>query len=264
MKLIDVTNNIAIILFGIVAIRNWRKNKQSIRKGLGFTFHWWTFGDFFSGLLIAILLIFGYFLYLTISGSIQVLYFNIPTYKFLDVINFIFIDAAKEEFIYRSLILSGLVVFVNGAKWPAVFIEAFLFSVVHYFTATETHQFISILFGGLIYSVAFLGGQNFWLPLGLHIGYNLAIGDIFGLASSLGGESLFVIMVNNDLNIYQYNYIFILVRIVGIIIVLKYLQWRCKHQGNYLRLQFPISIYKNDPVNPYLEKYGINEKPQKT
>lgn len=62
---------------GVVAIGFWIWRRQSVRKGLGFTFHGWMFGDFGAGALIALIAMAGIFIVEGLTGGIQVVGFSL-------------------------------------------------------------------------------------------------------------------------------------------------------------------------------------------
>ncbi len=95
--------------------------------------------------------------------------------------------AALEEFLFRVLLLSGLAVLLSrvaSGRWIAVLATAVLFGAAH--LGNEGASAISAFGtgpGGVIYAVAFLATRSVWLPLGLHLGWNMSQG-LFGLPIS--------------------------------------------------------------------------------
>ena len=90
------------------------------------------------------------------------------------------LSAAIEELIFRVLLLSGLAVVlspIRGGRWIAVVLSAALFGIVH--LGNPGASWIAAVgtgLGGVMYGVAFLGTRSFWLPFGLHLGWNLSQG----------------------------------------------------------------------------------------
>ncbi len=70
-------------------------------------------------------------------------------------------------------------------KWLAIAISAAAFGYIHFRNpgATAITMFGNGL-GGLMYGIAFLGGRNIWLPVGLHFGWNFFQGAIFASRSA--------------------------------------------------------------------------------
>ncbi|MBK8796403.1 MAG: CPBP family intramembrane metalloprotease [Anaerolineales bacterium] len=70
-------------------------------------------------------------------------------------------------------------------KWPAILAIAALFGWVHIRNpgASPVTAFGNAL-GGLMYGIAFFGGRNIWLPLGMHFAWNFFQGPIFGFSVS--------------------------------------------------------------------------------
>jgi len=97
------------------------------------------------------------------------------------------IAAAIEELLYRVLLLSGLAVVlspVRGGRWIAVLLSAALFGAAH--LGNPGASWVAAVgtgLGGVMYGVAFLGTRSVWLPIGLHLGWNLAQG-VFGFPIS--------------------------------------------------------------------------------
>jgi membrane protease YdiL (CAAX protease family) len=254
--LLDLIILIAAILLGLIAANHWRKHNQSIRKGFGFTFSWWSIVDIAGGLIIAFLGILGIFLVELALGVIYIKGFFQPDSSLMTNFVTLVVYALLEELLFRSLLLSGLVTILNGRKWLSILISAILFGLVH--LANPNASLVSAFgnaLGGLIYGIAFLGGANLWLPLGLHFSWNFFQGPIFGFTVSgivIGG--LFKIEQTGPDWITGGAYgpeagaIGMLFRFVIITLVFFYLQWRCQNKGDLKNLEFPIIQYTNLPI----------------
>lgn len=83
-----------------------------------------------------------------------------------------------EELVFRVLLLTGLVIMlrnVTGGRWIAVAVVSLFFGAVHLTNpnATLIGAFGTAL-GGVIYAVAFLGTRAIWLPIFLHLSWNVS------------------------------------------------------------------------------------------
>lgn len=88
-----------------------------------------------------------------------------------------------EELGFRGYILQGL---ARGWGMPiAVVVSSVLFGAVH---ATNPNAsalgVLTICVGGLLFASAYLVTRSLWLPIGLHIGWNLVETQVLGFAGS--------------------------------------------------------------------------------
>jgi len=243
------------VILGVIAAVHWRRHKQSIRKGFGFTFHWQSLGDLGAGLLITFLGMSGIFLLELALGGIQIENIQFDVSAMRSPLSIMIIGAVYEEFVFRSLLLSGLAVALGGRKWLAILISAAAFGLTHLNNpdATYISAFGNAL-GGLVYGIAFLGGKNIWLPLGLHFGWNFFQGPVFGFPVSgleFGGIFTLNTTGSNLLTGGAYGpeagLVGMAFRFIIIAMIIYYLQLRCHNRGDIKTLEFPIKIYKNPP-----------------
>ena len=87
--------------------------------------------------------------------------------------------------------------------------------------------------GGLMYGVAFLGGRNIWLPVGLHFGWNFFQGNIFGFPVSGTIEQSLIVQETVGADLWtggaygpEAGLIGMASRFVVIALLLMYLHWR--------------------------------------
>ncbi|MBE9111543.1 CPBP family intramembrane metalloprotease [Nodosilinea sp. LEGE 07298] len=267
------------LICGAIATVYWLIRKQSVRKGFGFTFHWWALGDLGAGALICAIAMVGIFLVEWLLGGIQVEGFQID----LEALSYWFrndaFTAVLEEVISRSLQLSGFHVglgvlvalllsqllggtfpsrldrVLGWCKWGAIVISAIVFGYAHINNpgASAFTAFGNAL-GGIIYGIAFLGGRNIWLPIGLHFGWNYVQGPILGFPVSGNDHGGLIAQqtIGSDLLTGgafgpEGGLVGMFFRFVVIAMVLYYLHRRCDRQGDIKHLNFPISIYDNPP-----------------
>lgn len=241
------------LVLGVVAAVHWRRHGQSIRQGFGFTFHGWSLGDLGAGLLITFIGMVGIFLVELLLGGIRIVGMQFDEVAITTALRDITVGAVTEELLYRSLLLSGLVVVLGGRKWAAVIISAVVFGVVH--LSNPGASYISAFgnaLGGMIYGIAFLGGQNIWLPLGLHFSWNFSQGPILGFPVSgfdFGGlirqETTGSALLIGGAYGPEAGLVGMIFRFVIMAMVLYYLQRRCHGQGEVKSLTFPIKVYEN-------------------
>jgi uncharacterized protein len=248
--MVDIIVLIACIVLGVIAGRSWRKQGRSLLRGYGLVGGWWALGDFAAGMLITFLAMLGIFLVELGMGLISVAGvtgFNTSVESLgLMVFGFIY-----EEVFFRALLLSGLVVVLGGRKWLAILISAALFGIIHLNNpgASALSAFGNAL-GGIIYGMAFLGGKNLWLPMGLHFSWNFSQGPIFGFPVSgmdFGGmviqEPTGSTLLNGGAYGPEAGLVGIVFRFVIMLLVVLYLQWRSQGRGIPERLEFPIRGY---------------------
>ncbi|MCO6011055.1 CPBP family intramembrane metalloprotease [Actinoallomurus purpureus] len=95
------------------------------------------------------------------------------------------VAALGEEVVYRSLLLTGLIVLVRRPV-VALALSAALFGLVH-LTGSPDATAISLLsnaMGGVMYGVAFLRTGRIWMPVGVHFAWNFVQGTLFGFPIS--------------------------------------------------------------------------------
>jgi uncharacterized protein len=246
---------ISAIVLGMIAAVHWRRSGQSIRKGFGFTFHWWSLGDFMGGVIIAFIGMTGMFVIELLMGVIQIQGFVPPDSAFLAYIPKFLVLALIEEVLFRSLLLSGLAVVFGGRKWSAILVTSVLFGVVHLGNPNaSTVSGIGNALGGLMYGIAFLGGKVIWLPWGLHFSWNFSQGPVFGFPVSgreFGG--LFALQTTGP-EIWtggaygpEAGLVGMAFRFVIVGMLIWYLQWRCDFLGDPRKLEFPIRVYSIQP-----------------
>ncbi len=88
-----------------------------------------------------------------------------------------------EELSFRGYILQGL---ARGWGMPiAVVVSSVLFGAVHAMNPNASLLgVLTICVGGLLFASAYLVTRSLWLPIGLHIGWNLVETQVLGFAGS--------------------------------------------------------------------------------
>ncbi|MFF2369165.1 CPBP family intramembrane glutamic endopeptidase [Agromyces sp. NPDC058110] len=174
--------DIALILiglgFGVFAIVWYRRNDRPVWRSLGITANRWSALDILVGLLIPFVAISLVFLAELALGAIEVTDGAEDWSGLGGAIGEIIGYALFEEVLFRVLLLSGLVILfrrVAAGRWIAVAIVATAFGAMHLTNpnATLIGAFGTAL-GGVIYGIAFLATRALWLPLFLHVSWNLS------------------------------------------------------------------------------------------
>ncbi len=112
--------------------------------------------------------------------------------RFWLLARFVLIWAVAEEIAFRLLALNGLVVLLRS-RWQAIAWGALLFGALH--ACNPSASLIAILgnaLGGVLYGAAYLLHRSIWLPIGLHVGWNLFQGPVFGFPVSGNDRSALI------------------------------------------------------------------------
>lgn len=185
MLIIRILGNLLPVIFGIIAIRKWKKaklSKNKIGQKLGFI----PFLKFqlFIGLLIGAVifsLVFVIFLYFNLLTIIQFSWTNGNLFK---IILILAVAAIFEEIIFRSFFINGLKLFLKSTAL-IILISALFFGIVHMFNEGSTIlSTISAFMGGIMYAFAFIKTEKLWLPIGIHFSWNFFQGFVYGFPVS--------------------------------------------------------------------------------
>lgn len=267
------------VIEAVIAAGYWFLRKQYIHKGYGFTLHWWSLADLAAGFLISTLAMVGIFLVEWLLGAIRIEGLQLDGAALSKVYTLQAINAFSEEVLSRSfqqpglqITLGLLLALVLGdrlggtwesrldrtlvwSKWPAILIIAGFFGYVH---INNPGASVITAFGnapgGLMYGIAFFGGRNIWLPIGMHWAWNFVQGGVLGFPISGTTPAGMIAQqpVGSDLltgGAYgpEGGLIGMLFRFVVIAMVLGYLYLRAGRRGNIASLEFPIAVYDNRP-----------------
>jgi membrane protease YdiL (CAAX protease family) len=93
------------------------------------------------------------------------------------------VSAANEELLFRGYPLQTLMVAIG--PWPAMVVMSSLFGLGHYFNPDATWiGTLNTFLAGILLCLAYVRTRSLWFPYGIHIGWNLAIGPVFGFPVS--------------------------------------------------------------------------------
>lgn len=152
--------------------------------GLRLKGHW---GDFLWGTFVALLLYAIGFSVLILIGEIKVLYIQFDLGHLLQMWLFMLVVAATEEIMVRGFVLGRL---LNAGinRFVALFLSAFLFSLMHVFNPNFAFlPFLNILLAGILLGATYIYTRNLWFPISLHLFWNWLQGPILGFEVS-GGD----------------------------------------------------------------------------
>lgn len=92
--------------------------------------------------------------------------------------------AVTEELIFRGVVFRFLE--EKAGTWGALVASGIIFGLVHLVNpeATLWGAFAIAIEGGLLLAAAYAATRSLWLPIGLHLGWNMAVGGIFGTTVS--------------------------------------------------------------------------------
>jgi len=165
----------------IVLFRKFFDRKSFM--SLGFSFRPNFRKDLLVGLGLGVGMVGLLFLVFLIAGSISISGIQLPGYDFLLVSILFMIVAFSEEIIWRGYMLDNLLSSFN--KYLALFIVSLIFALLHADSPTMTVLgFLNIFLAGIFLGVYYVYKRNLWFPIGLHFGWNLALGPLFGSAVS--------------------------------------------------------------------------------
>lgn len=152
----------------------------------GLRFHENWMRDFVVGLVISVLMLITYGGSSLVVGELGIENlarqgsFWIPWSSTLLILT---VSAANEEILFRGYPLQLLMVAIG--RWPAAVAMSVLFGLGHHLNPNATWLgTLNTFLAGMLLCVAYLRTRSLWFPYGIHIGWNLAIGPIFGFAVS--------------------------------------------------------------------------------
>ncbi|WP_330172109.1 CPBP family intramembrane metalloprotease [Streptomyces sp. NBC_01498] len=98
--------------------------------------------------------------------------------------------AVTEELIFRGVVFRVLE--EKTGTWGALAASGLIFGLVHLANplATLWGALAIAVEGGLLLASAYAATRSLWLPIGLHLGWNMAVGGIFGTTVSGSADGL--------------------------------------------------------------------------
>ena len=102
----------------------------------------------------------------------------------LGLVGFLVAGAVTEELMFRGLLLR--LVEERTGTWVALAVSGVLFGAMHLLNPDATlwgAVAIAVEAGGVL-GAAYVATRSLWLPIGLHIGWNVTLGAVFGAGVS--------------------------------------------------------------------------------
>jgi membrane protease YdiL (CAAX protease family) len=170
--------------FGAYAVRHWRREGRSVAAGLGILWSGRSVLDLGAGFLISGIAMAAIFWTERATGAIQVVPAGAGAAP-IGALARLTLIAFEEEFVMRSLLLSGLILALRGRAGLAIGISAILFGMTHLSNPHASWPgMLGNALGGVVYGLAFVRSGRIWLPLGLHLSWNFTQGPVLGFPVS--------------------------------------------------------------------------------
>lgn len=182
VSLATIAGSLAI---GRFAVNHLRRQGRPVWAGLGLKTGKGALAEFAAGLGIAAAVMLGVFAVESGLGGLRITaepLFLTPTIIFALILPPL---AFLEEFLNRVLLLTGLVYLLKGRSSLAIVVSAIIFGLAH--AANPGASVLSVIgnaLGGAIYGIAFVRTGRVWLPLGLHVAWNVVQGPVLGFPVS--------------------------------------------------------------------------------
>lgn len=87
-----------------------------------------------------------------------------------------------EETMFRGLLFR--VTESALGTWPAVAISSILFGVAHLATGMTLFVLVNATLAGVLFAALYMLTRRLWLPIGVHVGWNYALGTLFAVPVS--------------------------------------------------------------------------------
>jgi hypothetical protein len=186
MVITGIVVGVTAVILGWIAISHWRRQRLPIIEGLGLRWEHDSICDLLAGMAIAAFAMLGIFVSELWSGNISrgaiTAASGLSSWQATLLMIF---TAPEEEFVNRSLILTGLAIALRGRTKAAVLVTALGFGVAHLTNpGASALSGVGNALGGLIYGYAFVMSGRIWLPVGLHFAWNVVQGPILGFPVS--------------------------------------------------------------------------------
>jgi len=172
------------ICSGMVRIRSFRTRALGPLRALGLSFNVGELVNVSVGVGISTFAIGAVFLVAFLTRSLEVQSLGTLA-ALLNDLGSVVGSSSVEELVFRSALLGGLLVLLPRAPWVAVACAALVFGAMH---ALNQHATLLAVLGstvgGFSYGIAFAATQRIGMSVGLHFGWNFAIGPVFGFPVS--------------------------------------------------------------------------------
>ena len=108
---------------------------------------------------------------------------QVPAGTLVSTLSLLLLAAANEELVFRGLPLQLL---IDGmGKWPAIVGMSALFGAMHMNNPNASLLgTLNTVVAGILLSLAYVKTRSLWLPYGIHAGWNIGLGFVFGFPLS--------------------------------------------------------------------------------
>jgi uncharacterized protein len=144
--------------------------------------------DLLIGSAISVILILIAVAVIAIVGgySFQVHFSEVMTRRFVEILVLLVAGATYEELSFRGYAFQRLTETVGPAF--SILLFSIWFGAVHLWNPHSggifSWSFFNTIAVGALFAVAYLRTRALWMPIGMHLGWNLALGTVFGLPVS--------------------------------------------------------------------------------
>ena len=143
--------------------------------------------DLFLGLFGGIALMAMIFFTIMALGGLEISSIQAPDPSFLTLTITFLLVAIGEESLVRGYVLSNFMDSTN--KYVAVLVTSALFAAMHLMNPNVSIiGVVNVALAGIMLGTYYIHRRNLWLPIGLHLTWNLFEGSVFG--SAVSGETM--------------------------------------------------------------------------
>lgn len=185
--IITVAGTLLAIGLGILALRQWARKgipagTRWKRIGIDLAAGWYS--EFGIGFGIGTIAMTGVLLVELSTGLIEINGIQVPVLELLTLALMLAGRAALEEFVFRGLMLNGILALRSNTAL-AVAVSALFFGLMHAANPSATALSVaSTAIGGVMYGLAFIWTRRLWMPWGIHFAWNYVQGPLFGFPVS--------------------------------------------------------------------------------
>lgn len=176
--MITLAMTVIAVGLGAFAARWYHRHGLPVIRSLGLGVNRWTPVDLLVGLLIVFATVSGVWVVERALGAIQVTATGFAWSALPGTVGQIVFFAGFEELLFRVCALSAAAILLRRlpyGRWLAVVAIGLLFGAVH--LGNENATMIGAFgtgLGGMMYGIAFYAARSVWLPLAMHVSWNLS------------------------------------------------------------------------------------------
>ena len=181
------TAAIAILVYSWVVRRTERREPSEV-AGAGAVARTGAAGRIIRGMLIGAAMFAAVILNIAFLGGYHVNGFGSVSGA-LGLFGFMAAAAVTEELLFRGVLFR--LVEERFGTWTSLLLTGLVFGLVHLFNpdASLWGAIAIAVEAGFMLGACYAATRNLWVPIGLHFGWNFALGGVFSVAVSGTGES---------------------------------------------------------------------------